>query len=37
VASVLAVTGPLYLLMALGWAVTRAGLFSKADLRILGR
>ena len=35
--ALLAVTGPVYLLMALGWAATRGGLFSKADLRVIGK
>ena len=34
---VLAVTGPIYLIVALGWAVTRAGLFQRADMRLFGK
>ena len=35
--AVLAITGPLFVLIATGWLVTRAGLFSPADIRALGR
>lgn len=35
--AVLGVTGPIFALIALGWAVTRAGIFGPADLRALGR
>lgn len=35
-AGVLAVTGPLYLLILLGWFAVRAGWFAKADMRVLG-
>lgn len=35
-AGVLAVTGPLYLLILLGWLAVRAGWFAKADMRVLG-
>ena len=34
---VLAITGPLFALIAVGWLVTRVGLFSPADMRALGR
>ena len=34
---VLAVTAPIYLLIAAGWALARAGVFAPADLRVLGR
>jgi malonate transporter len=37
VTDVLAVTGPIYLIIAVGWAVTRAGLFERADMRVFGR
>lgn len=35
--SVLAITGPIYLAVALGYASTRAGWFERADMRVLGR
>lgn len=34
---VLAITGPIYLCIALGWLATRAGLFARADMRVLGQ
>ncbi|CAD5375147.1 Permease [Rubrivivax sp. A210] len=34
---ILAITGPVYLVIATGYAATRAGLFAKAELRVLGR
>ena len=34
---VLAVTGPIYLLIALGWVAVRRGWFGAADLRVFGR
>ena len=34
---ILAITGPIYLTIALGFATTRLGLFSKSDLRVLGK
>lgn len=34
---VLAVTGPIYFVMALGWLATRGGLFARADMRVLGK
>ena len=35
--SVLAITGPIYVVVALGYACTRAGLFERADMRVLGK
>ena len=34
---ILAITGPIYLAIALGFVMTRIGLFAKADMRIFGR
>lgn len=34
---ILAVTGPIYLLIALGFVATRRGVFAAADLRVLGQ
>jgi malonate transporter len=34
---VLAITGPIYLAIAIGYAATHAGLFAKADMQVLGR
>ena len=34
---ILAITGPIYLCIALGWLATRAGLFARADMRVLGQ
>jgi len=34
---VLAITGPIYLAIALGYAATRRGLFAKADMQVLGK
>ena len=34
---ILAITGPIYLCVALGWLTTRAGLFARADMRVLGQ
>ena len=34
---ILAITGPIYLAMALGFVCTRKGLFSKADLSVMGK
>ena len=34
---VLAITGPIYLVIALGYLAVRAGIFSKADMGVLGR
>lgn len=34
---ILSVTIPVYLLIAVGWAAVRMGMFSKPDLRILGK
>jgi len=36
-ADTLAITGPIYLCIALGWLATRAGLFARADMRVLGQ
>lgn len=36
-ADILAITGPIYLCIALGWLATRAGLFARADMRVLGQ
>jgi len=37
VLSVLAITGPIYFVMALGWGCTRWGLFERGDMRVLGK
>ncbi|WP_253261763.1 AEC family transporter [Ramlibacter montanisoli] len=34
---VLAITGPIYFVVAVGWACTRAGLFERADMRVFGK
>ncbi len=34
---ILAITGPIYLLIALGYLAVRGGLFSKPDMRVLGK
>ena len=34
---ILSITGPIYLCIALGYLATRAGLFDRADMRVLGR
>lgn len=34
---ILAITGPIYLCIALGFGVTRWGLFAKADMRVFGK
>ncbi|AEG93586.1 AEC family transporter [Ramlibacter tataouinensis] len=34
---VLAVTGPIYLVIAAGWLATRWGLFSRAEMRVFGK
>jgi len=34
---ILAITGPIYIAIALGWLTTRAGLFERGDMRVLGR
>lgn len=36
-AEVLAVTGPIYLLILLGWGTTRLGWFERAEMRVFGR
>lgn len=35
--SILAITGPIYLVAAIGFLCTRAGLFERADMRVLGK
>jgi predicted permease len=35
--NILSITGPIYLLMALGYAVTQWGAFEKPDMRVLGK
>jgi predicted permease len=35
--SVLAITVPIYLVMAVGWLATRAGLFARAEMRVFGK
>ena len=34
---ILSITGPIYLIIALGYGVTRWGLFAKADMRVFGK
>lgn len=34
---ILAITGPIYLTIALGYGLTRRGLFARADMRVLGQ
>ncbi len=34
---ILAITGPIYITIALGYLTTRLGLFAKADMRVLGK
>ena len=34
---ILAITGPIYLCIALGWLATRTGLFERGDMRVLGQ
>ena len=34
---ILAITGPIYLVAAIGWLCTRAGLFQRTDMRVFGR
>ena len=34
---ILSITGPIYFVIALGWAAVRRGLFAPDDLRVLGR
>lgn len=34
---VLAITGPIYLVIAIGYIATRLGLFARADMRVFGR
>ncbi len=35
--NILSVTGPIYIVIFLGWATTRTGLFTRADMRVLGK
>ncbi len=35
--AILAITGPIYLLIAAGYLTTRAGLFARADMRVFGK
>ena len=35
--ALLAITGPIYLVVAIGYACVRAGWFAKADLKVLGQ
>lgn len=35
--SILAITGPIYLLIGLGYAVTRQGVFARTDMPVLGK
>jgi len=37
VLDILTITGPIYLCIALGWLATRAGLFERGDMRVLGQ
>jgi predicted permease len=37
VVDVLALTGPIYILIAVGWLATRAGLFERAEMRTFGK
>jgi predicted permease len=37
VTEILAITGPIYLAIALGYGLTRAGLFARSDMRIFGQ
>ena len=34
---ILAITGPIYLAIALGYATTRWGVFARADMRVFGK
>lgn len=34
---ILSITGPIYIAIALGWLATRAGLFDRGDMRVLGK
>ena len=34
---ILAITGPIYMAIALGYATTRGGLFTRADMRVFGQ
>ncbi|MHB1199240.1 MAG: AEC family transporter [Polaromonas sp.] len=35
--AILAITGPIYLAIALGYITTRSGLFARADMRVFGQ
>ena len=35
--AIVSITGPIYLAIALGYVCTRAGLFARADMRVLGK
>lgn len=35
--SILAITGPIYCIIALGWLATRTGLFARVDMRVFGK
>jgi predicted permease len=37
VLDVLGITGPIYVVAAVGWLATRAGLFARTDMRVLGK
>ena len=34
---ILAITGPIYFVVAVGWVCTRAGLFARTDMRVFGK
>jgi predicted permease len=36
-AAVLAITGPIYIIIAIGWLSARGGLFARADMRVFGK
>ncbi|MBP7567376.1 MAG: AEC family transporter [Burkholderiaceae bacterium] len=36
-AAVLAITGPIYIIIAVGWLCARGGLFARADMRVFGK
>lgn len=35
--AILAITGPIYIILALGWWATRRGVFERADMRVFGK
>lgn len=35
--AILSITSPIYIVIALGWLATRAGLFERGDMRVLGK